>query len=139
MDGPDAVESQEREPKLFGTWLTIQQAELMLGHVRESGATWPEVALYLHSCITAIRSVTLTMQKPLAQLDGFKFDVPLRFGPLDELPDPPQREVKELLQEKIARLRLLVLDAEERFDPNTFDPEEAASQRKLLAPVREAE
>jgi hypothetical protein len=212
------MEQHERDPALLGSWLTIQQAELMLAHVREADSSWPDVAIYLHSCITAIRSVTLTMQKALAsrpgfadwyareraklandpemkylvearnhvlkrgalnlmhayelrytgglpieirhvgpsgpdiwirsggrdeevpvdwrKLEGLYFNVPLRFGPLDDLPKPPDREVKELLQEKIGRLRLLLLDAEERFDSEAFDSEEAAKQRAILAPLR---
>jgi hypothetical protein len=68
---PEAEPSEDKQPKLFGTWLTIQQAELMLTHIREAGSFWPDVALYLHSCITAIRSVTFTMQKALANESGF--------------------------------------------------------------------
>jgi hypothetical protein len=215
----NAVEGDLPAPKLLGTWITIQQAELMLGHVRTAGATWPDVAIYLHSCITAIRSVTLTMQKALAheqgfrqwyeieraklagdgemqyllearnhvlkrgalslmhayefsysgglgievrgvgpdgpdvwipnaenpdqmvpvdwrKLEGLEFNVPLRFGRVEGLPDPPDREVRELLEEKIGRLRLMALDAEERFDPEAFDAEEAAKQRTMLAPLR---
>jgi hypothetical protein len=207
------------EPRLLGTWITLQQAELMLQHVREAGSSWPGVAIYMHSCITAIRSVTLTMQKALAheagfddwyrkaqralaadlemkyllearnhilkrgnlqlqhaygvnysgglpisvhgigpdgpdvripnpnnpdervpvdwrKLEGFEFNIPLRFAAIDGLPDPPEREAKELLEEKIARLRLSILDAEERFDAGSFDPEEAAKQRKMFAGLR---
>lgn len=220
MTESDAAEPDDIEPALIGCWLTIQQAELMLSHARVAGASWPDVAIYLHSCITAIRSVTLTMQKALAhrpgfadwyeierrglaadtemryllearnhvlkrgalnlmhayecryagglpieirgvgpdgpdvwiphpgsggervpvdwrKLEGFEFNVPLRFGPLEGLPEPPEREVLGLLQEKIGRLRLLVLDAEERFDPDAFDPQEASNQRLLLAPLRD--
>src|SRR4051812_24533876 len=71
MPEPDAVEI-DQPPKLFGSWMTIQQADLMLGHIQVAGSTWPEVAIYLHSCITAIRSVTLTMQKALAREPGFE-------------------------------------------------------------------
>jgi hypothetical protein len=207
------------DPKLLGTWLTLQQAELMLQHVAAAGAIWPEAAIYLHSCITAIRSVTFTMQHELAhepgfkdwyeqrqkelaadpemaylkearnhvlkrgslhvmhaysfkydgplgisvhgfgpdgpdvripdpknpnekvpvdwrKLEGFEFEIPLRFGALDGLPEPPEKEVKALLLEKIGLLRLFVLDAEERFDKGSFDAEEATLQREQLAQLR---
>jgi hypothetical protein len=209
----------EPEPKLLGTWITLQQAELMLRHIWEAGSAWPEGAIYLHSCITAIRSVTLTMQKALAhetgfegwyatiqkelgadpemkyllearnhvlkrgslkllhavgfkydgelgisvhgfgpdgpdvriqnpdnpdepipvdwrKLEGFEFEVPLRFAAVEGLPKAPEREVKELLGEKIALLRLLILDAEERFDPDAFDAKEAAQQRAMFSHLR---
>jgi hypothetical protein len=67
------------------------------------------------------------------KLEGLEFNVPLRFGPFEGIPDPPDREVKELLEEKIGRLRLLVLDAEERFDPDSFDAEEAAVDARASA------
>ncbi len=220
----DLTEETEasREPGLLGAWLTIQQAELMLGHLGAAGAEWPDGAIYLNSCITAMRSVTLTMQKALAhqpgfrdwysgvqdklgrdtemryllearnyvlkqgalrlkhslgfrydgelgisvhgfdtdgpdvrihnpdtpddpvpvdwrKLKGFEYLVDLRFAPVDGLPEPPDREVKELLREKLAVLRLIVLDAEERFAPEDFDPKEAAGQRKQLAPFISSE
>jgi hypothetical protein len=216
-----ADESAEREPepKLLGTWLTLQQAELMLQHVAAAGGTWPEAAIYLHSCITAMRSVTLTMQHELAhepgfrewyeprqqqladdpemtylrearnhvlkrgslrvmqaysfkydgplgisvhgfgpdgpdvripdpnnpgekvpvdwrKLDGFEFEIPLRFGAHDDLPEPPEKEVKALLLEKIGLLRLLILDAEEQFDAASFDRDEAAKQRQIVGSHR---
>jgi hypothetical protein len=200
-----------QEPKLLGTWLTVQQAELMLQHVAAAGATWPEAAIYLHSCITAMRSITFALKHELAhepgfgewykprqeqlaadpemkflkearnhilkrgslhvmhaysfeydgtlgisvgfgpdgpdvrvrnpnnpdepipvdwrKLEGFQFEIPLRFGALDDLPEPPEQEVKSLLMEKIGLLRLLVLDAEEEFDAEHFDAEEASRQR----------
>jgi hypothetical protein len=207
-----------RKPKLAGTWMTLQQAELMLIHVEEAGNSWPDGALYLHSCITAVRSITLTMQHELAhepgfqdwyseqqqklasdpelvylkearnhvlkrgnlqlmashsfsydgslgisirgfgpngpdvwianpevpdeeipidwrKLDGFKFEVPLRFAKTEDLPNPPDREVKELLKEKLGRFRLLILEAEERFDPEHFDVQEATEQRKHLSEI----
>jgi hypothetical protein len=196
------------KPKLAGTWMTLQQAELMLIHVKEAGNSWPDGALYLHSCITAVRSITLTMQHELAhepgfkdwyaeqerklrsdpeliylrearnhvlkrgnlqlmashrftyegdlgisvrgfgpdgpdvwitsregrkeeipvdwrKLDGFEFEVPLRFAKTEGLPSPPDREVKELLQEKLGRFRVLILEAEERFDADHFNVQEA--------------
>jgi hypothetical protein len=215
----DEAADREPAPKLLGTWLTLQQAELMLQHVAAAGATWPEAAIYLHSCITAIRSVTFTMQHELAhepgfkdwyeprqqeladdpemaylkearnhvlkrgslhvmhaygfkydgplgisvhgfgpdgpdvrvrdpgnpeeeipvdwrKLEGFEFEIPLRLGALDGLPEPPEKEAKALLMEKIGLLRLLVLDAEEKFDPACFDPEEAGEQRRILSSLR---
>lgn len=70
------------------------------------------------------------------KLEGFEFNMPLRFVAIDGLPDPPEREAKELLEERIARLRLLILDAEERFDAACFDPDEAAEQRRMLGSLR---
>jgi hypothetical protein len=201
----EIVEAGGDEPRLLGSWLAIQQAEMMLGHMMEAGTEWPDAAIYLHSCITAMRSVTATMQKALAheegfgewyaqvqeglkadeemqylkearnhvlkrgalalmhryelsyngglpievrgigpdgpdvwirgtdktesvpvdwrKLEGFVFRVPFRFGPVDGLPPPPDRELRMLLGEKIAWLRLLVLEAERRFDPDQVDEE----------------
>jgi len=44
--------------------------------------------------------------------------------------------VKSLLLEKIGLLRLLVLDAEEQFDPEVFDSREANEQREALSDLR---
>lgn len=49
----------------------LKQAELMLGHLTAAPAQWPQNALYLHACITALRSITLVLQKALAQEPGF--------------------------------------------------------------------
>ena len=212
MEEPEEILVEEDEPKLLGTWLAIQQAELMLRHMMEAGPEWPDAAIYLHSCITAMRSVTATMQKALAhedgftewysqvqeglradaemqylkearnhvlkrgaltlmhsyqlsydgpegieirgvgpggpdvrirrgegeesipvdwrKLEGFVFRVPFRFGPVQGLPDPPERELRELLLEKITWLRLTTLEAERQFDPERID-EEAAAHRGL--------
>jgi hypothetical protein len=212
VSDPEEIAQAEDEPKLLGTWLAIQQAELMLRHMQEAGTEWPDAAIYLHACITAMRSVTATMQKALAhvpgfpdwyedvqmrlraddemqylkearnhvlkrgalrllhryelsydgglpieihaigpdgpdvrirsedgadsvpvdwrKLDGFVFRVPFRLGTVEGLPDPPDRELGELLLEKIAWLRLLVLEAERRFDPNQGD-EEAAQHQEM--------
>ncbi len=72
------------------------------------------------------------------KLDGFEFDVPLRFAGTEGLPSPPNREVKELLQEKLGRFRLLILEAEERFDASHFNLQEATGQRRLLTEVAAA-
>jgi hypothetical protein len=55
------------------------------------------------------------------KLDGFKFETNLRFAHVPGLPEPPEKEVKLLLGQKMGRLRGILLDAEERFDPNSFD------------------
>lgn len=205
MSGSGEILEADDEPKLLGTWLAIQQAELMLHHMLEAGTEWPDAAIYLHSCITAIRSVTATMQKALAhedgfaewyeqvqkglmadegmqylkearnhvlkrgalrllhsyemryngglpieihgigpdgpdvrirtndggesvpvdwrKLEGFVFRVPFRFGPVEGLPPPPDRELGALLLEKIAWLRLLAVEAERRFDADQTDEE----------------
>jgi hypothetical protein len=90
MPASDEILEADDEPRLLATWLAIQQAELMLQHMREAGTEWPDAAIYLHSCITAIRSVTATMQKALAHEEGFaewyeqgfvfRFRFPLRAG-----------------------------------------------------------
>ena len=69
-------------------------------------------------------------------LEGFKFQTFFRFAPIGELPNPPEREVKEMLIEKTARFRLLILDAEELFDADDFDDAEASKQREELAEYR---
>jgi hypothetical protein len=212
MSASGEILGADDEPKLLGTWLAIQQAELMLRHMMEAGTEWPDAAIYLHSCITAIRSVTATMQKALAhedgfpdwytrvqeglkadeemqylkearnhvlkrgalrlmhsyemryngglpieihgigpagpdvrirstdhgksvpvdwrKLEGFVFRVPFRFGPIEELPPPPDRELGALLFEKVAWLRLTTLEAERRFDPDQTDEE--AHEHKAL-------
>jgi hypothetical protein len=66
------------------------------------------------------------------KLDGFTFNFDLRFGPADGLPESPTREVKALLEEKIGGLRVLLLEAEELFDPVFFDANEAEAQRADL-------
>lgn len=75
---PDRTRDIDDEPKLLGTWITLQQAELMLQHLRAAGDAWPEAAIYLHSCITAIRSVTFTMQYELADAPGFRESYEIR-------------------------------------------------------------
>jgi hypothetical protein len=199
MDASDG--SSPSDSKLLGAWLNLQQAELMLQHLQIAGSHWPEAQIYLHSCITAMRSVTFTMQTALAhepgfapwyegirldlagdpefrylvearnhvekrgglrllqshsvsydgtlgisvgaigpdgpdvripspsepesdvpvdwrKLDGFSYEVLLRFAPIESLPDPPDKEVKTLLREKIARLRQILEEAEELFGPD---------------------
>lgn len=62
---------EHRSPKTLDAWLILKQAELMLGHLAGAPAQWPQNALYLHACITALRSVTLVLQKALAHEPGF--------------------------------------------------------------------
>ena len=65
------VEPEPGEPKLLAAWLAVRQAELMLRHFIDAELRWPDNALYLHSCITALRSVTLLLQKALRHEAGF--------------------------------------------------------------------
>lgn len=70
-DAPDLT-PEAGEPKLLAAWMAVRQAELMLGHLAAAPAEWPQNAIYCHSCITALRSVTLLLQKALAHEPGFK-------------------------------------------------------------------
>jgi hypothetical protein len=208
LDAPDS------EPRLLAAWMSVRQAELMLGHLATAGAEWPEANLYLHSCITALRSVTLVMQKALThepgfeawhaevrgvlaadpefvflkearnfvlkegalrlmmsfqmtysgplgmkmtrigpdgpeiwvrhegasewvpadwrRLDGFEFDIPLRLAQVEGLPAPPERELREMLREKIWKLRLILHEAEARFDPTNADTTQAQADERAL-------
>jgi hypothetical protein len=182
----------------------------MLGHLAETPTRWPENAIYCHSCITALRSVTLLLQEALRhqegfdawyadvqarlaadpefeylkharnyvlkegaleiqgsyriewgslgglpgleirgigpqgpdvwaldpaapdtdvkvpvdwrRVPGFEFDVKLRLAAVPGLPEPPERELKEMLADKIRVLEKVHLDAVERFDPDHWDP-----------------
>ena len=72
MGKQEPYEKEEhRTPKTLDAWLMLKQAELMLGHLAEAPAQWPQNALYLHACITALRSITLVLQKALAPEPGF--------------------------------------------------------------------
>jgi hypothetical protein len=214
MRGPD-VSAQpdegghEREPRLAAAWMCVLQAELMLQHLSAAAAVFPQANLYCHSCVTAIRSVTLTLQKALRhdqgfpewyrevqlklsrdsefaflkearnfvlkegslqlmmsfsvkytgplhmelrgvgpngpdiwvgepgrmvpadwrKLEGLEFDVPLRLGHVDGLPEPPDRELRSMLEEKILHLRLILHEAERRFDPECADEEQATADQ----------
>lgn len=66
------------------------------------------------------------------RLEGFEFEIPMRFGPVAGLPDPPERELREMLGEKIAKLRLVLHEAEARFDPENADTEQATKEEKAL-------
>lgn len=59
-------------------------------------------------------------------------DPALRFGPVANLPEPPERELREMLAEKIAKLRLLVHEAEARFNPESADAEQARKEEEAL-------
>jgi hypothetical protein len=54
------------------------------------------------------------------RLPGFEYQTHLRIAPARGLPDPPSRELKEMLAEKIEILDKIVTDAEERF-PGGYD------------------
>jgi hypothetical protein len=194
------------QPKTLDAWLMLKQAELMLGHLIEAPAQWPQNAIYCHSCITALRSITFLMQKALAgesgfpdwyagvqerlaadpelqylkharnyvlkqgslrmlgsyevrggsgwlpgmtmrgigpagpdlwapdptdpekeipvdwrRLPGFEFLTHLRFGELEGLPEPPDKEVKALLAEKIQIFESILREADDLFDPHGWD------------------
>lgn len=49
----------------------LKQAELMVGHLNAAPGQWPQNALYVHAAITALRSVTLVLQKALAHEPDF--------------------------------------------------------------------
>ena len=58
-------------PRTLGAWMAVEHAKLMLAHLAAVPTRWPENAIYCHSCITALRSVTLLLQKALTHDDGF--------------------------------------------------------------------
>jgi hypothetical protein len=58
-------------PRTLGAWMAVRQAELMLAHLAASPTRWPENAIYCHSCLTAMRSVTLLLQKALRHDEGW--------------------------------------------------------------------
>src|SRR3954449_11539628 len=53
------------------TWVTLEQAKLMLEHLSGSANQWPDNAIYAHSAITAIRSFTFLLQKEFKHDAGF--------------------------------------------------------------------
>jgi hypothetical protein len=195
-------------PRTLGALLAVEQAKLMLGHLAAAPTRWPRNAIYCHSCITALRSVTLLLQKTLKhdagfegwwsrkralladdpefvylkearnyvlhqgallilgshgfemtdtppgievrrigpdgpevwapnpagaegdmipvdwrKLPGFKYDVDLRIAPRADLPPPPDRELKQMLADKIEVLEAIVWEADELFPGEEGDPE----------------
>jgi hypothetical protein len=66
------------------------------------------------------------------RLEGFSFKTHLRLGQVKGLDDPPERELVEMLNEKLAKLRLILHEAEARFDPEHAEPEQAALERTAL-------
>jgi hypothetical protein len=53
------------------------------------------------------------------RLDGFKFEIPVRLARIDGLPEPPDRDLREMLKEKIETLRL-VMARRLRFSRGAF-------------------
>jgi hypothetical protein len=214
IEEPEEPDVDDEAPRLFAAWMTVLQADMMLGHLVAAGTSWPEANVYCHACITSLRSVTLLLQKafrhdpgfeewylevqghlgedpefayllrarnyvlkegalrlmasyrfeytgPLhfelrgigpdgpdvwvseggeselvpadwRRLEGLKFDIPLRLGPVEGLPTPPERELREMLREKIAKLRLVLHEAEARFDPDNAETGQAAEEERAL-------
>jgi hypothetical protein len=64
------------------------------------------------------------------RLDGFKFEIPVRLARIGGLPEPPDRDLREMLKEKIETLRLIIHEAEARFDPENADPKQAAEEER---------
>jgi hypothetical protein len=58
-------------PRTLGAWMAVRHAELMLAHLAAAPTRWPENAIYCHSCLTAMRSVTLLLQKALRHDEGW--------------------------------------------------------------------
>jgi hypothetical protein len=72
------------------------------------------------------------------RLDGFVFRVPMRFAPVDGLPDPPDRELQQVLAEALGKLRLILHEAEAHFDAENADAEQAeAEARQFGRPWRD--
>jgi hypothetical protein len=194
-------------PRTLGAMMAIDHAKLMLAHLAAVPTRWPDNAIYCHSCITALRSVTLLLQKALAndegfaewyagvrarlaadpefeylkharnfvlkqgalrllgspelqmtnmppglevrgigpngpdvwvpnpaaeegdmipvdwrRVEGFRYEVDLRIAPVKDLPDPPNRELKQMLADKITVLDAIVQEADERFPGEEGDP-----------------
>jgi hypothetical protein len=61
------------------------------------------------------------------------FDIPLLLGRVSGLPDPPRRELREMLREKIAILGLILHEAESRFDPANADATRPRPRNALSA------
>jgi hypothetical protein len=186
----------------------VEHAKLMLDHLAAAPTRWPDNAIYCHSCITALRSVTFLLQKALRhdhgfdqwyervqqrlagdpefrylkearnyvlkqgaleilashglemtgtppgievrgigpngpdvwapnpagaegdmipvdwrKLPGFTYEVDLRIAPHADLPNPPERELKAMLAEKIQVLDAIVHEADELFADEEWDPE----------------
>jgi hypothetical protein len=93
-DEQEPAETEKHQsPKTLDAWLMLKQAELMLGHLESAPVTWPQNALYLHACITALRSITLVLQKALAHEPRFPEWYAEVEGRLRE--DPEVRYLKE--------------------------------------------
>ena len=72
------------------------------------------------------------------RLDGFVFRAPMRFAPIDGLPDPPQRELQQVLAEAIRKLRLILHEADARFDAENSNADQAeAEARQFGRPWRD--
>jgi hypothetical protein len=142
-------------PRTLGAWMAVRHAELMLEHLSAAPTHWRENAIYCHSCFTAMRSVTLLLQKALKHAEGFSEwyegvqarlaadpefeylkearnyvlhegaleivgsyrggEVDLRPKAVAGLPDPPTRDLKEALADKIKILERLVDEADTEF------------------------
>jgi hypothetical protein len=72
------------------------------------------------------------------RLDGFVFRVPMRFAAIDGLPDPPERELQQVLAEALRKLRLILHEAGARFDAENANAEQAeAEARQFGRPWRD--
>jgi hypothetical protein len=56
------------------------------------------------------------------RLEGFRYSVDIRIAPATGLPAPPDRELKQMLAEKIEVLDAIVQEAGERFPGEEYDP-----------------